>query len=350
MLKAALIGTGFIAREHLAALSRLPNVEIGGVCDLSAALAEATAERFGVRKWYTDYSKMLADIRPDLVHITTPPTSHFTIARESLAAGVNVLCEKPITVEYKEFVELKGLATRAGLMLMENQNCRFNSSILRILELVASGELGEIVDVHVAVFLNINANGSRYVDPNAPHPCLGMPGGAIADFLTHIGYLACMFAGPPLDVRTVWSKRVTDSLLPVDEFRALINGERATAYVGFSANAQPNGFWVRVVGTKMQAETNLFEAPRLTFRRLRPGVQALMTFVDGVAESRGVLGGAIGGLWRKVKGTSSYDGLAELISRTYQALEAKKAQPISIEEIDAVARLVAAFTNVEQML
>src|SRR2546425_1159041 len=197
MLKAALIGTGFIAREHLAALSRLPNVEIGGVCDLSAALAEATAERFGVRKWYTDYSKMLADIRPDLVHITTPPTSHFTIARESLAAGVNVLCEKPITVEYEEFVELKGLATRAGLMLMENQNCRpcgqaleldelkglatraglmlmenqncrFNSSILRILELVASGELGEIVDVHVAVFLNINANGSRYEDRNAP--------------------------------------------------------------------------------------------------------------------------------------------------------------------------------------
>src|SRR5262249_38675150 len=158
----------------------------------------------------------------------------------------NVLCEKPITLAYEEFVELKRLATRSGLMLMENQNCRFNSSILRIIELVASGDFGEIVDVHVTVFLNINASSSRYVDRNAPHPCVGMRGGAIADFLPHIGYIVCMFAGPPCEVRTVWSKRVSDSLLPADEFRALIKGERATAYAAFSANAQPNGFWVRV--------------------------------------------------------------------------------------------------------
>src|SRR5258706_6133681 len=76
-LRAALIGTGAIAREHLAALATLPGVEVGGVCDLSPARAEATAERFGLERWYTDHRRMLADVAHALVHITTPPTSHF---------------------------------------------------------------------------------------------------------------------------------------------------------------------------------------------------------------------------------------------------------------------------------
>jgi predicted dehydrogenase len=293
---------------------------------------------------------MLAAVRPDVVHITTPPTSHFAIARDCLTAGFNVLCEKPITVEFEEFSELKGLAARNGLMLMENQNLRFHSSTRRILQLVRSGELGEVCDVQVQVFLNVSAPGSRYVDANAPHPCLGMRGGAIADFLTHVAYLAYVFAGRPLGVRTAWSKRVAGSPLPADEFRALIKGERAMASVAFSANVQPSGFWLRVAGSRMHAEANLFEPPRLTLRRLRAGVPPVMAMIDGLAESRGVLRGAIGGLWRKLAGTGSYDGLAELVSLTYLALEKKEAPPVPLDEIETVARMVADFTRPELML
>ena len=52
---------------------------------------------------------------------------------------------------------------------------------------------------------------------------------------------------------------------------------------GFSSLAQPDGFWVRVLGTRMQAETNLFEPPRLTLKRVRDGYRPLMTLVDGVS-------------------------------------------------------------------
>ena len=128
-LTGVLIGCGAIAREHLAAVANLKNVEVAAVCDLSAARAEATAERFGIAKWYSSYEQMLTDIKPDLVHITTPPSAHFPIAKTCLAAGLNVLCEKPITVDYQDFVLLKQLAIQNRCMLMENQNLRFHSSI-----------------------------------------------------------------------------------------------------------------------------------------------------------------------------------------------------------------------------
>ncbi|HEY5504534.1 MAG TPA: hypothetical protein VIK28_05195, partial [Sedimentisphaerales bacterium] len=120
---------------------------------------------------------------------------------------------------------------------------------------------------------------------------------------------------------------------------------RATAIVDFSGNAQPNGFWVRVVGTRMYVETNLFEPPRLTLRRFRAGEPAIMSLIDGVAEARDVLTGAVVGFWRKLAGTSSYDGLPELIAQVYRSLETGESQPVPLDEIDETARLVNNFTK-----
>ena len=128
--------------------------------------------------------------------------------------------------------------------------------------------------------------------------------------------------------------------MPADEFRGLIRGERATAYVSFSGNAQPDGFLIRVMGTRMRVEANLFEPPRVVVKRSRSGEPALMTLVDGIAESRQVLAGSVAGLLRKLGGTSSYDGLKEMISRTYRTIELQEEQPIPLDEIDAVAHLV----------
>jgi len=346
-LTAAIIGCGAIAREHLAAISQLDNVEVAAVCDLSAARAESTAERFGIKNWYGNYQDLLARIRPDLVHITTPPASHFSIAKSCLGAGLNVLCEKPITVNHEDFWELKELAKQKRCVLLEDQNYRFGSSIRQICNFVESGELGDVIDVQIVLSLNIFAPGSAYVDENVPHFGAALRGGVIGDFLTHLAYLAHMFVGPVVDVRTTWSKQNRESALPADEFRAFIKGARATAYVAFSGNAQPDGFWVRVIGSRMQAEANLFEPPRLTLRRQRSGEPALGKLVDGISEGRDVLTGTLSGFWRKLGGVSIYDGLSELVSRTYRALEKRESPPISLDEIEEVASLVDRFTKAE---
>jgi len=349
-LKSVVIGCGAIAREHLAALKDIKNTEVVAVCDISAAKAEATAERFSIKKWSTGYDELLQETKPNLVHVTTPPSTHFPIAKTCLASGLNVLCEKPITMEYQDFLELKSLAAEAGCMLLENHNIRFHSSIERIRSLIDSGGFGEVLEIQIMVHVNLFGAGSPYVDANVPHFGLALRGGVIGDFLTHIACLTHLFVGPPVDLRTIWAKRTSKSPLPADEFRGLVKGDLVTAYVEFSGNAQPAGFWVRVVGSKMQAETNLYEPPRITFRRFRSGEVAVASLIDGLVEGRDVIKGTTAAFWRKLAGTNRYDGLPQFLSQIYQALGRQEVQPISLDEIDAIARLVDSFTKPELKL
>ena len=193
----ALIGCGAIAREHLAAMRELDNVEMIAVCDRSRARAEVTAERFNIPHWYTQHDLMLRERRPDLVHITAPPGVHVPLAKYCLSDGLNVLCEKPVTTRLEDLKALRKLAEKKQCYFLENQNLRYHSSIRRIQDMITSGALGDVVDVQIFFALNLVAAGSSYIDRNAPHFAMTLPGGVIGDFLTHIAYLAYIFAGPP---------------------------------------------------------------------------------------------------------------------------------------------------------
>ncbi len=323
----------------------MKDVEVLAVCDLSPTRAEATAERFGVATWHTDYEHILDTFRPDLVHITTPPASHYPITKSCLARKLNVLCEKPVTLDYRQFTELKKQAEENGCVFIENHNLRYHSSILRIQELIKSGQFGVVIDVQIFFALNLIGQGSPYTDSNAPHFGLSLRGGVIGDFLPHIAYLTCMFAGPATDVRTLWTKRDPGTPLPSDEFRAFVKGERAPAYVGFSATSDVAGYWIRVTGTQMAADANLLEPPRLTLRRFRSGEPALASLRDGLAEGRATLACTTKAFLRKLGGTSSYDGLPEMIKAIYSAIGGGEPQPIPLVEIDDVAQLIDRLTE-----
>lgn len=341
MIKTAVIGTGQIARQHLRCLSEIPEVEVVGVCDLSPVLAEATAERFAVPAWYSDHRRLLEEIRPDVVHVTTPPPSHFSLGMAALDAGAHVIVEKPATMTRAELEILIRHASERGRVLVEDYNYLFNDATRRILGLIASGDFGAVLHVEVMICLDILAPGSPFVDPNSPHPCLSMAGGAIADFLPHLASLAHRFVGPHRSAQSLWSKRGTrSSPLPSDEFRALVDAERGSAFVGFSANIQPDAFWLRVYGEKMQAVANLFET-RLTIDRTRGGLKPLRPLFNGLREARDVRRAALGSLKRKLSGgPGAYEGLWDLLSRTYRALGSGSEPPVTPRQIIEVNHLV----------
>jgi predicted dehydrogenase len=343
-IRAALIGTGRIAQEHLACLRELPGVEIAGVCDRHETIAEMTADRFGVKAWYADHRAMLAALKPDVVHITTPPTSHVTLALDALDAGCHVLVEKPITPSYSDFLALKARAEEKRRLLIENHNYVFNASLQTILGLVKSGEFGEVRHVDVFFCVAIFGAGSPFADPNLPHSASSLKGGTLGDFLPHLASLAHAFVGRHRAVRTLWP---TAQEGMNTEFRAMVDAERGTASLGLSTNAQPNAFWVRVYGTKMQAEANLLE-PHLTVTRLRSCHAGLMPLVNGMTEAWDTGKSAVRGFWgRLANAPLANEGIWELLRQTYAALKAGTEMPVSIKDIDAVSRLVEDLTAQE---
>lgn len=316
-----------------------------GVCDLSPALAEAAAERFGVAAWFTDHREMLEATSADVVHIGTPPRTHYALAVDALEAGAHAFVEKPITTQLDEWSQLRELAEERGLQLIEDHNYLFNETTLRLKRWVDSGRFGEVTHVDVTIHLDILGEGSRMVDPNVPHPSLSLPGGVIAEFLTHMAYLSYAFVGEHRGVRTLWQKRSQDTPLPSDEFRALIDAERGTASLCFSAHAQPDCFLLGVHGTRMRAEAHLFE-PRLVSERLMGGPRPLLPLRNGLRRSFEELSGAFGSLWRKLGGgPGAYEGQWELLRRTYESLERGSPPPVSLDQIDSVNRLVAELTD-----
>ena len=344
-LKAALIGAGAIARQHLGCLRELPGVQIAGVCDLSPAVAESAAERFSIPAWFTDHRAMLRDVAPDVVHVTTPPTSHYRLALDALDAGAHVIVEKPATVTLDELEALALRAEQGGRALVEDHNYLFNRATREIVRRRESGELGAVVHVDVLICLDILGPGG-FADPNTRHPALSLAGGAIADFLPHLASLAYLFVGAHRRAHTVWTKR-KPSPLPYDELHAVVEGERGTATLGFSASAQPDAFWLRVYGEKMQATTNLFET-RLTFDRLRGGPKPLQPLLNGLEEGKAVRRAAMGTLMRKFRhGPGAYDGMWHLFARTYEALAAGTELPVPLLQVREVNRLVAALKPAE---
>jgi predicted dehydrogenase len=344
-VRAALIGAGQIAKQHLSCLKTLPGVELAAICDLSPATAEAAAERYGIRSWFTDHRAMLEKARPDVVHITTPPTSHFGLAMDALDAGAHVIVEKPAAPTLEQLETLVRRAQQAGHQFIEDYNYIFNHAPQEVLRRIESGEFGAVTHVEVLICLDILGPGG-FADPNSPHPALTLSGGALADFLPHLASLAYLFVGPHRTAQTVWTKRKS-SVLPFDEFRAVLDAECGTAALGFSSHSQPDAFWLRVYGERMQATANLFET-RLTFDGARDVPKPLRPFFSGLEEGKTIRRAAVATLLRKFKGPGAYEGLWELLARTYRALADGSALPVTASQVLEVNRMVEALKPKEQ--
>ena len=96
-IKVGVIGLGFIGKQHVEALRRLPYVEIVAGSDSNPAMRDWCEEN-GIGKYYADYKEMLKNEEMDAVHNCTPNNFHFAVSCEILESGYHVYSEKPLTI------------------------------------------------------------------------------------------------------------------------------------------------------------------------------------------------------------------------------------------------------------
>src|SRR5262245_1132497 len=258
MLKIAIVGCGKIADAHASQIGRLGGCEIIGVCDREPLMARQLYERFPVRRHFDDLAELLAETRPDVVHVTTPPESHFEIARRCLDAGCHVYVEKPMTLTARDARTLLGLATESGRKLTVGHDEQFSHVARRMRTLVRDGYLGgPPVHMESLYGYDIGASGyARALLADKAHWVRRLPGGLLHNLVSHgIARIAEFLSSesPEVIAHGFVSPRLRalGETELVDELRVIVSeGHHTTAYFTFSSQMRPALHQLRLYGPR----------------------------------------------------------------------------------------------------
>jgi predicted dehydrogenase len=139
------IGCGYWGPNLLRNFAETEAAELRWICDADEPRLAAMGRRYPAAQTTTDYQKLLSDPKLDAIAVVTPVATHFQIARAALVAGKHLLVEKPLTATEREAEELNDLAERNQRTLMVDHTFVYTGAVRKMKEIVASGELGELL-------------------------------------------------------------------------------------------------------------------------------------------------------------------------------------------------------------
>lgn len=152
-IRAGVVGCGAIAANHVTALREQPNVEVVACVDVDIDRARAFAEQHGIERAFSSAEAMFA-AGVDLVSVCTPHPTHEEIVVEAAAAGVHVLCEKPLAITVEATERMVEACREAGVSLGAVFQRRYWPAAQRIRHAIDSGEVGEPMLARVEVLLH----------------------------------------------------------------------------------------------------------------------------------------------------------------------------------------------------
>ncbi|MCL6546612.1 MAG: Gfo/Idh/MocA family oxidoreductase [Bryobacteraceae bacterium] len=142
-LKGVGIGAGYFARFQYEAWSRIPEVEIAAICDLSEQKARPIMRQFRIPRFYRDWREMIERERPDFVDIITPPDTHEEMTAFAAQRGIHIICQKPLAPTLEAGRRMVDAARAAGVRFMVHENWRWQPWYREIKRIQQSGQIGE---------------------------------------------------------------------------------------------------------------------------------------------------------------------------------------------------------------
>jgi predicted dehydrogenase len=348
MTRVAIVGCGKIADQHVLAIHRIPGSRVVAACDRESLMAGQLAERFGIENRYADMAEMLSEESPDVVHITTPPQSHFALARQCIEAGSHVYLEKPFTVTADEASALIDLARNAKVLLAAGHNCQFTPEMLRMRQLVDNGYLGG-KPVHIESYWPYDLGDTSYVAPllaNRDHWVRRLPGQLLHNIISHgIARLAEFLDDEIVELETSIHQSVQLQRLGgdevMDEVRVLLRDKNGlTALFSFSTQIKPGQNCLRLFGPENSLTVDLTSGS--VIRHPGKSHKSYLAFVrpqwqvasDQIANSLRN--------FRAIVGRRLYQdaGMRELIERFHRSVSGSGDPPIPYREIVLTSRIM----------
>jgi predicted dehydrogenase len=217
-----ILGTGGIARAFASALMDTPGAQLAAVGSRSMASAQAFAGDFGSPRCYGSYQALADAPEIDIIYIGTPHPLHAQNALMALDGGKAVLCEKPFTMNLREAGQVVARARAKRLFLMEAMWTRFMPALAEVRNIIDSGLLGTINQVHADFGFAATCDPEHRVNQR------DLGGGALLDLGIYPLSIACALLGPVeavqaqamlsdggIDLTTGWSMKHAGGALSI---------------------------------------------------------------------------------------------------------------------------------------
>ncbi len=141
MLKIGLVGVGGISGAHIPAWDAMEETELTALCDIRPG----QMEKYPGKRRYTDFDKMLENEELDILDICLPTYLHADFAVKALERGINVICEKPISLNEEDVARVYGAAEKRHVKFMVAQVLRFWPEYELVRRIYESGKYGALL-------------------------------------------------------------------------------------------------------------------------------------------------------------------------------------------------------------
>lgn len=327
-MKVAVFGCGRMGMHHVKAIGVVGIAELIGVADPHAEESVVRASLPDSVKFFSDPAMLLRELRPDIVHVVTPPETHGELARLALEHGAHVYVEKPFALSEEVARAIIDEAGKRDLKVCAGHQVLFQHSGQHYREYLPMLRETVQVDSYFSFKTVRRVSGG-----------LMSPVEQLNDILPHPVYLlldALEAAAPdagnaPCEVRA----------LEVDadgEVRALLRRGKILASLTVTLRGRPIESWLRVMGTNGTVLAD-FVLSGIT-RLLGPGASAISAVFNPFIRARQIVFGTIANIYRMLtRKHKSYAGLAELIEAFHRNVSEGKASPVSPYAIAETVRL-----------
>lgn len=328
-MKISIVGCGLNADYHVNFARAYAGAEITGVVDLDEEKARDFASSRGVPRHFSALRELVAQSRPDVLHIVTPPNTHCEIAKEAIGYGLHAIIEKPFTLHAREASDLYELAESKGVKLCPMHNHFFDPCMLKARAIIEEGRLGRIINVESYYGLNTRIDAfRRYPAPNVLPWLYSLPGGVFHDFMPHPLYVMLPYTGKPQDIKVTERSHGELPQGISDELRILINGEYCAGTLIFSFAAKPHLHFVRIYGTAGMVQVD-FNTLTTVFHPLSPLPKAAQKVIYNVSESKQLFDATVSNVWNFLRGRlKPYHGMQNLIHRFYDSVRGQGEVPV----------------------
>lgn len=313
-------GRGLSSRSELV----IANVRVVGIADIIPERARDRADQFGIPRYFSTIDELLEDDF-DVLHVLTPPDTHFELAMAGLQADRHVFVEKPFTTTVADSDQLLEEAKRRGRRICVDHSLLGDPAMRRAHQLIRRGTVGDVFSVQ----LFRCGRPPQRVPKRPPYP---RPGDPMRETGIHALYCVSSILGTILDANVHKRSTGQQTDFTYDEWSVHLKCDRGFAQIHLTWNGPPHQV-IDIRGDQGQLSVNLSSGFVLRVRNW-PGPKHVQFALDPIVQSvsstyqiaRRILGFLMG---RK----ASYRGLHDMTREFYRVLLAGDQMPITYPEV-----------------